>query len=264
MAAPEQVDAFRRANAELIELVEERLDTFWSSVSARDPVAGLNALFNFVPLLTQEFGDIASVIAMDWFEELRFDAIDQGMIAAIGRATSYEAVRTDPVIVSVSATAASYWHHRLQADGPDVVIAGIKAEVSTAVRQSGRQTIARNADRDSASRGWQRITRPKACRFCRALADRGGVYTKTSVRFAAHGPKCNCVAAPVWDPSTHTVDPFVYVASQKTASLSEEQRQQQRERVRAWLERKYPGESDHPEGEHTTDGDAAAGGETAD
>lgn len=255
MATPGQVDEFRTANAELIDLVEERLDSFWAATEGGDPVAGLNALLNFIPLLTQQFGELAATIAADWYEELRFDAIDQGLIAAISRATSFDVVRSDPVILEISAAASSYWRHRMATDGPDPVVAGVKAAATRAVRQSGRQTIGRNADRDSAARGWQRVTSPGACRFCRALADRGGVYTRRSVRFAAHGPTCNCAAVPTWDQSLHEVEPFVYVASENTSSLSPEQRQLQRERVRAWLERKYPGESDHPEGEHT-DGDA--------
>jgi hypothetical protein len=258
MATPEQVEEFRVANAELIALVEGRLDEFWAATGSGDGVSGLNALLNFVPLLTQQFGELASTIAMDWFEELRFDAIDAGQIAAIGRATSYEAVRTDPVILTVSAASRDYWQHRLAADGPDVVVARIKDGATRAVRQSGRATIGRNADRDPASRGWQRMTRPGACRFCRALASRGGVYTRQSVRFAAHGPKCNCVAAPTWNPDAPEADPFVYVASRSTAGMSDEQRRIQRERVRGWLEREFPGESDHSEGEHTTDGENAA------
>lgn len=257
MADAGQIEVFRMANAELIDLVEARLDEFWASAGSRSPVAGLNALMNFVPLLTQQFGDVASTIAMDWFEELRFDAIDQGMISAIGRATSYEAVRTDPVIVRISADSRDYWHHRLQTDGPTVVVRSIKDEATRAVRQSGRQAITRNADRDGAARGWQRVARAGACRFCRALAARGGVYTRASVRFAAHGPKCNCVAAPSWDRQAPEVEPFVYVVSRNTAQMTPEQRQIQRDRVRGWLERKFPGESDHPEGEHTTDGDTA-------
>jgi hypothetical protein len=257
MPTPEQVDDFRDANAELIAQVEDRLDEFWAGASARDPVSGLNALLNFVPLLTQQFGELAALLAMDWFEELRFDAIDAGQIAAIGRATTYEAVRTDPVILEISAASASYWQHRLATDGPDVAVSSIKDGAMRAVRLSGRDAITTNADRDPAARGWQRITRSGACRFCRALASRGGVYTRQSVRFAAHGPKCNCVAAPTWNPDVPEADPFVYVASQNTAGMDDEQRRIQRDRVRGWLERKYPGESDHPQGEHTTDGESA-------
>lgn len=257
MPTPDQVDDFRDANAELIAQVEDRLDEFWAATRSGDPVSGLNALLNFVPLLTQQFGELAALVAQDWFEELRFDAIDAGQIAAIGRATSYQAVRTDPVILTVSAASRSYWQHRLATDGPDAVVSSIKDSATRAVRTSGRQTITRNADRDPAARGWQRMTRTGACRFCRALASRGGVYTRQSVRFAAHGPKCNCVAAPVWNPDAPEAEPFVYVASQNTAGMSDEQRKIQRDRVRGWLERKFPGESDHPEGEHTTDGETA-------
>lgn len=252
MATPGQVDEFRDANAELIAQVEDRLDEFWAAAGSGNPVSALNALLNFVPLLTQEFGELAAEVAMGWFEELRFDAIDAGQIAAVGRATSFEVVRTDPVILEISAASRSYWQHRLATDGPDVVVSSIKDGTTKAVRQSGRQAIGRNADRDPAARGWQRLTRPGACRFCRALANRGGVYTRSSVRFAAHGPKCNCVAAPTWDRDAPEVEPFVYVASQNTAGMTPEQRQIQRDRVRGWLEREFPGESDHPEGEHTT------------
>jgi hypothetical protein len=253
MATPGQVDEFRTANAELIAQVEDRLDEFWATASSGNPVAALNALLNFVPLLTQQFGEIAAEVAMGWFEELRFDAIDQGLIAAVGRATSFEVVRTDPQILEISAAARSYWQHRLATDGTDVVVASIKDSATRAVRQSGREAITRNADRDPAARGWQRMTRSGACRFCRALAARGGVYTRHSVRFAAHGPKCNCVAAPTWDRGAPEVETFAYTVSQTTAGLTDEQRRIKQERVAAWLERKFPGESDHPTGEHTTD-----------
>lgn len=263
MATPEQVDEFRTANAELIALVEDRLDEFWATAGSGNPVSALNALLNFVPLLTQEFGEIAAELAMGWFEELRFDAIDDGMIAAVGRATSFEVVRTDPQILEISAAAASYWQHRLATDGPDVVVSSIKDSATRAVRQSGRQAITVNADRDPAARGWQRMTRAGACRFCRALAARGGVYTRSSVRFAAHGPKCNCVAAPTWDRDAPEVEAFAYVASEDLAPLraraaegdagAAERLAVRRERTAAWLERKFPGESDHPTGEHTTD-----------
>jgi hypothetical protein len=253
MATPEQVDEFRTANAELIALVEGRLDEFWAAAGSGDPVSGLNALLNFVPLLTQQFGELAAEVAMGWFEELRFDAIDAGQIAAVGRATSFEAVRTDPVILEISAASASYWQHRLATDGPDVVVSSLKDSTTRAVRQSGRRAITINSDRDPAARGWQRMTRQGACRFCRALAARGGVYTKASVRFAAHGPKCNCVAAPTWDRSAPEIETFAYAVSETTAGLTAEQRQVKQERVAAWLERKFPGESDHPTGEHTTD-----------
>lgn len=257
MVTAGQAEEFRAANATLIAAVEARLDEFWASAGSKDPVAGLNALLNYVPLLTQQFGELAATLAMDWFEELRLDAIDAGQIAAIGRATSYEAVRTDPVILTVSAASASYWQHRLATDGPDAAVAGLKDGAMRAVRQSGREAITQNTDRDPAARGWQRLTRAGACRFCRALASRGGVYTRASVRFAAHGPKCNCVAAPTWNQDAPEADPFVYVASQNTAGMTDEQRKIQRDRVRGWLERKYPGESDHPAGEHTTDGESA-------
>lgn len=253
MATAEQTEEFRVANAELVAQVEDRLDEFWSQIEGRDDAASLNALFNYLPLLTQQFGELATLIATDWFAALRFDAIDDGLIAAVGRATSWEAVRTDPVIAMISARSRDYWRYRMATDGPDAVIAGAKDTATRAVRQSGRQAVTINADRDPAARGWQRVTRPGACRFCRALSDRGGVYTRQSVRFAAHGPKCNCVAAPVWNQDAPEVETLAYVASRNTAGLTEEQRRAQRERVSAWLERKFPGESDHPTGEHTTD-----------
>lgn len=253
MATDDQVEEFRIANAELVAQVEERLERFWAGVETSGPTAGLNALLNFVPLLSQQFGEIAAEIAASWFESLRFDAIDQGLIAAIERATSYEVVRTDPVILEISAASASYWRHRMATDGPEVVVSSLKDSTARAVRQSGRQAITVNTDRDPAARGWQRMTRPGACRFCRALASRGGVYTRSSVRFAAHGPKCNCVAAPTWDRDAPEVEAFAYTVSASTARLTDEQRRARQEQISAWLERKFPGESDHPVGEHTTD-----------
>lgn len=91
------------------------------------------------------------------------------------------------------------------------------------VLAASRATIITSVGRDPRASGWKRVTRVGACRFCRMLSGRGAVYKEATVHFASHGD-CNCAAAPSWDPNAPEVDVSLYKASQRTTSMTPEQK----------------------------------------
>lgn len=204
MATPEQVAALATANATLAAQVRADLERFWRYVDLSSPERAVYALANYVPLLVQRYGETAATLAADWYELLRLDAVDAGLVRAIGRARSFQAIAADPDLQRL--------HERLRSASnllwtpePERTREAVALVAQQSVLQAGRDTIMGNVRRDRAARGWQRFTSPTACRFCVMLSSRGGVYTDATSRFAAHDD-CNCTAAPVWDPSAPKVD----------------------------------------------------------
>lgn len=251
MPTDAQIAEVRAANIALTKQVEADLANFWRFLDLSKPERSRNALLNYVPLLVQRYGDMASTVAADWFEELRFEAIDAGFLGRVATSTSKSFTPTLAVPdLAAVASEVRYIAGDLFTDAPDVALAKIQTTSTRTVLQLGRETTRINTfARGSGARGWSRVTRPGSCRFCRALAARGGVYTEQSARFASHKPKCNCVSVPVWDKSAPEVDVMAYVASRNTAGMTDDQKEQQRARVSAWLEQSFPGETDH---EHAT------------
>ncbi|MGV8972904.1 MAG: hypothetical protein ACOH10_11330 [Rhodoglobus sp.] len=247
MATDAQIAEVRAANLALTGKIEADLAKFWRYVDLSKPETARNALLNFVPLLVQRYGDMASTISADWFEELRFDAIDQGFLGRLATSTSksFTPKLAVPDLVAVTSEV-RFIAGDLFTDAPETALAKLQATSTRRVLQVGRETTRLNTfARGSGARGWARATRPGACRFCRALAARGGVFTQETVRFASHAPKCNCVSVPVFDKSAPEVDVMAYVASANTSKMTPVQQEKQRARVSAWLEKSFPGEADH-------------------
>lgn len=79
-----------------------------------------------------------------------------------------------------------------------------------------RDTTLANGARDGMFVGYKRIARSGSCGFCRALADRGAVYKKTTVYFAAHD-SCQCTTAAAFVGQPHGPEASVeqYMASKR-------------------------------------------------
>jgi hypothetical protein len=242
-----QIADVRAANIAVTTQVEADLAAFWRYVDLSKPETARNALLNFVPLLVQRYGEMAATISADWFEELRFDAIDAGMLGRLATSTERSFTpKLAPVNLAAVESSVRYIAADLFTDTPEAALPRLQASASRSVLQTGRDTTRLNTfARGSGGRGWARATRPGACRFCRALSQRGGVYTQETARFASHSPKCNCVSYPVFDKSAPEVDAMAYVASRNTSTLTPRQQERQRAAVSAWLDKSFPGETDH-------------------
>lgn len=213
MVSAADAEQFRRAQAGIRILVERDLDRLWQQVWSKNPTPQhVRDLFlNEVPALVREYGDTAAALAAQWYEVMRQTYGPSGPFTAVPEQSPY----LDAVDPTVRRTAGDLW-----TPTPDTMLVGLKAVIGKYVLAAGRQTITRNADRDPAAHGWQRVTRVGACQFCSMLAGRGGVYTRESVHFASHGD-CNCGAAPSWDPSAEPIDVGAYIASQRTTHMRE-------------------------------------------
>lgn len=215
----------RQHNAEIAERVKAEVLRFFSGLDLSKPDQARDELLDYIPFLTDGFGDMSAVVSADWFDEIRKTLDIPG---------TYVAEMADTFPAEFVRERVKFGAFHLYSSRPEDMLPFLQDIVHEYALQPGRDTIAQSILRDPNGRGWERHVRAGGCKFCRMLAGRGGVYTKESVTFASHGG-CNCVAKPSWDPNAPEVPVEAYVASEKTSNMNEEQKAAHRARVQAFL-----------------------------
>lgn len=162
-----EVERFRVANAELSRLVKDALESFFRSLDLNEPESARDALLEFVPILVEEYGEVAATIAADWYDELRL---------ASGAAGAFRAVAA-PLAIPAAAIEARvrYFAKHLWTPTPESMLGPLLTATDKYVKQPGRDTIRRNAQREGAR--YARVPQgSKTCAFCLVLASRDAVY----------------------------------------------------------------------------------------
>lgn len=193
------LNQFEQANNGIADLVEGELLGFLGALNFERPEAVQAAIFDFVPALVSEYGDVAASVAADWYDELR---------ASEGVAGSFRA----PLAPTVpEAQVSDRLGYATRASGPlwvsdSVTLTNFLALMTNEyVLQPGRDTVMQAAHKDKAA--YARVPEPNACKFCLMLASRGFVYSKSTAGQSKkfHG-KCRCNAMPVWDETRARVE----------------------------------------------------------
>lgn len=216
MVSSADAQRLRQAQIAVRRIVERDLTAFFGSLNLARPEATRDALLEYVPFLVQQYGDSAAAVAADWYDEVRAAEAVPGRFRALAQPSPYQSGVEDTVRRAAGS---------LFTDAPAGTLTSLLAPVGKYALAAGRQTIATSTARDPRASGWQRVTRSGACRFCRMLAGRGGVYREATAHFASHGD-CNCAAVPSWDPGAPEVDVALYKASARTTRMSPAQREQ--------------------------------------
>jgi hypothetical protein len=220
MVERERLEEYRLANKELSRLVKRDLTAFFASLNLGRPEAARNALLEFLPMLTAQYGDIAASVAAEFYEEMRASAGTRGSFTALGAAGA----PAEAVEARVRSTAAHLW-----TSTPEAMLGGLLLASDKFVKQSGRNTIAQNAKREGVR--YARVPKGgKTCAWCLLLASRDAVYlTKKSAGDGGKGVgddfhgDCNCEVVRIGKPSdypTHYLpDEFynIYEESRKEA-----------------------------------------------
>jgi hypothetical protein len=156
-------------------------------------------LFDYVPALVSQYGDIAATVAADWYEELRAAEGVSGSfrpplapvvpLEQVNGRIGYATRASGPLFLGDSATLTAF----------------LSMMANEYTLQPGRDTVMQAAHKDKAA--YARVPEPGACKFCLMLASRGFVYSKDTVGDSKkfHG-KCRCNAIPVWDETRARVE----------------------------------------------------------
>lgn len=166
MTSRAQVEALRRNQRRLVSLAVSDLNRFWTTLDLSNPAAARDALLAYVPELTDQYGEFASVVASDWFEEVREAAGVTGRLTPeLGRTVRREVVQNS----------VRYAAGGLFTDVPERTLAVVSGSVDRYVKSPARDTIRRSGQRDGAM--FARVpTGSETCAFCFMVASRGFAY----------------------------------------------------------------------------------------
>ncbi|MFS0718857.1 hypothetical protein ABC337_04990 [Arthrobacter sp. 1P04PC] len=186
------IERYRSVTTELSARVADELAAYFAALDLSRPEAVRNALLEFLPVLVAQYGQVAEVLAMDWYDELRAGAAGSFRVTAPAAAS----VTTDRIEKKVRYLAGQLWSPE-----PAAMLGALKVATDKYVKQHGRDTIVWNARREGAL--WARVpTGPKTCSWCLILASRDAVYlSEKSASHRADGSKyhglCDCQAVPL-------------------------------------------------------------------
>ena len=180
----------REALIGLTRLAEADLRRLWIRIANQPPDAVRDALMDVLPLLADEYGTAAAVMAADEYNDLRLIAEAAGLFQA------------EPVAPPTSARfeALARWGvDPLFGDAPDTAAAltRIAGGMQRSIADMHRETVVQSSQLDPAALGWRRIGHGGNCGFCNMLIGRGDVYSQKGVAFKSHD-HCNCSAAAVF------------------------------------------------------------------
>ena len=180
----------REALIGLTRLAEADLRRLWVRIANQPPEAVRDALMDVLPLLADEYGTAASVMAADWYDDVRVAAEAAGLFQA------------EPVQPPTSARfeALARWGvDPLFADAPaaNAALTRISGGMQRTIADMYRETVVQSSQLDPAALGWRRVGRGDNCGFCNMLIGRGDVYSQKGVAFKSHD-HCNCIAAAVF------------------------------------------------------------------
>ncbi|WP_461169275.1 VG15 protein [Arthrobacter sp. Z1-15] len=213
MVARESIEQYRVASSQLSALVADELARYFGALDMSRPEAVRNALLEFVPLLVTEYGQAAAALAMEWYEQLRFESGVSGSFAAATVLAS--AITPERIEAKVRYAAGHLFDRTYEVEdegrlivvrapaNPAKALASLTGATDKYVKQHGRETVAWNAQREGAR--YARIpTGAKTCSFCLLLASRDAVYLSEksagSKKYGAdnefHG-FCDCEILPI-------------------------------------------------------------------
>ena len=180
--------AYRADLSRLAGLSLADLQAVWASWDWSDPRAATAAALAVVPDVVWAGQDTTGGFAADAYDGWR----EQAGVGGRFRASPAVLAAEDQILAGVRNAVGPLWQ-----EAPDVAAARqlLSGSVGRLVMHGANDTVVGAARADPQAVGWARVARPGACRFCRMLAGRGGVYRSAkSARFAAHD---NCIPADV-------------------------------------------------------------------
>lgn len=162
-------------------LARRELEGFWRTLDHSNMVRARQALEEFFPVLVSQYGNVAAVVAADWYEDLY---------------SEYADMASDQVIPN-KVNSRMGWAIGKAFDGnPGQAVSTLGVVTDELVKQFGRDTVIGSAAKNG--RRYARVPQSDTCTWCLMLASRGFVYR--SERSAGkmhkfHGD-CDCDVVP--------------------------------------------------------------------
>lgn len=221
MTTRADVERLRSATGRLVELIRADLTRLFRSLDMSRPEWARDALLEAVPALVREYGEMAAVVAAEWYEEIRAAQVAGSYTARLGDVI--------PDVAPISSV--RYAARHLFTEEPESALKVLSGAVQRHVLYSSRDTVARNVRLDPARPRFARIpTGPTTCAWCDMMASRGFVYYTEAAAGDKGGDRpgfgddfhddCDCQVVASFDREQHHLegyDPDAMFARYKAA-----------------------------------------------
>lgn len=187
-----------RAQQRLVDLARGELASFFGTLDLGRPEAVRDALIEIVPALVREYGELASVAAAEWYEQVSPNSVNARLAAG-----------TFPEEGVAGSVRASAGH--LFGESPAETLTALSGGLQRFIAYSGRGTVARNVELDPARPRFGRVTSgAKTCTWCTIMASRGFVYysRETAGAIDHWHDDCDCQVVPQWDSERAHIDGY--------------------------------------------------------
>jgi len=188
-----QVSALRTATSRIVQLAQQELAGWFSGFDVSTPERVRDALLEVVPVLVDQFGDVAATAAAEWYEQVRRAQVGGEFYAQPGDLPDVDAVRG-----SVRWAAGELW-----GDDPLHTLDRLNGAIQRHISYSSRETVARNAFVDPARPRAARVpSGTVTCAWCLMLASRGFVYHTKQMAGAGgndYHDDCDCAVIMSFD-----------------------------------------------------------------
>lgn len=233
MTSRADVTRLTRAQRELVRMAQNELAGFFSAADLSRPERVRDALVEIVPLLVREYGELAATVAAEWYESVHPGTF----LAQTAEGTFPEA----GVVQSVR-----YHSGALFTDDPREALNGLSGALQRFVFYSGRNTVARNVQRDPSRPRFARVTSgAHTCAWCSLMASRGFVYLsrETAGLNDHYHDDCDCQIVAEWDADRAHIEGYdperlrsMYEAARRAANGDSDAD------IAAEMRRMFPGE----------------------
>lgn len=217
--------ALRNAVAGLTGAASRDLAALWRQLETAAQAEA--ALRDILPSLIDQYGAAASVLATEWYDDLRAKAGAPGRFAAI------------PATIGDTGSRALVGWALAEASDYEAFQSLVEGGTARRIANFSRQSVQQSSIADPASTGWKRIG-AGACTFCRMLIERDVLYTQAGADFASHD-HCKCQAYPLIK-GAEPIDVKDYIQSARASkkpgesdATYEKRRSTERARVRDYL-----------------------------
>ena len=206
MATPDHVSTLTGAYKDIRTLIDQELTDIWNKLPLQDYQGVKDAMQTVMPALIDKYGSTASVIAGDWYENLRVDMGVPGNFMAVLADTA------DAEAIQVSTD----WAMGAMYDGnPDIARKNLVSVVTRYSLGQAQDTIINSSLADPQHPRFARVPQGRdTCQFCMMLASRGFVYASggTAGQMKHFHDSCDCKVVPDWSksPSLKGYDPKKY------------------------------------------------------
>lgn len=184
MTTRADVDRLSAANREIVRMARRDLAALFAGLDLSRPDVAAGVLADAVPMLVREYGNLASAVAAEWYEEIR---VASGA-AGVHREVLSPGAKEGAVRGSTRAGVAGLF-------AGDT--AGARDSLGNAMERhisfSTRDTIRLNTKGDPAKPRYARVpSGGKTCAFCELLASRGFDYPSEAAADDEWHDNCGC------------------------------------------------------------------------